>query len=598
LNPQTGKLLLSFEKGWMVYTPLAFLSLVGFIKLFRENTYRAVFLFLTFFVLAYVLSCWWVWHYTSQFGQRVFIDFYGLMAVLLLMGYALFERRILKRLYKVLIFFFVFLNLFQFYQHLTWVYPAGPVTARTYIRNFLRLAPQMAVMIPEKAIQARYTYGFSFDVASAESRIIASAPYQTHAIEPYRPFRLGALPYGHIAAEKHCLLKVNTKIWGCADSVLNLQFDFFSEGKKYSEYTFNMSRYLRCRQANDIEAVVYLPMRFHPEDSVRVSLQSPAAYEVAVENVQLEILVLKQGYDLRWITKPLNSAVSVREFYCNMDDCDGHFNLPQRSDTMALTGKYSSAINRRHPYGAGFKMAAGDVFSGLNRAMKISASTYSDFPVRDARLVVSVLKNSTIVYYQAIPLDMGQDTGIWKHHHHTIALPFLPDENLEVNIYFWDADPVSPWFVDEMNLYFFTLAQREIPSVQKRLAEAQGSEQVFSMPDITALYAGREFYGPAEFQLADLANCRPASLLVQASVKPDCWFPSAALVVAHYSADSLVDYRAEYFATHTRKDRWERIIFEYPLGPCHAAGDVLRVYFWNPAGEERLLLAGFEGIVF
>ncbi len=80
-KPEIVNFLFSYRKGLFVYTPLTFLSLFGLIPLWKQNRFRAVWMFISIFLIVYFLSCWWMWFYGGSFGMRAMIEYFGLFAL-------------------------------------------------------------------------------------------------------------------------------------------------------------------------------------------------------------------------------------------------------------------------------------------------------------------------------------------------------------------------------------------------------------------------------------------------------------------------------------------------------------------------------------
>lgn len=163
-SPQIIPILFSFNKGWWVYTPIALLSMTGLIWLYRHENFRFwwVVAFLSMFI--YVASSWWVWTYTSNFGNRTFIDIYALVALLL--GYAWFiisPHRMLARTSIILSIMLTLLSCVQFYQHYTYVFPPGKITRAIYLDSFFRLKPRPLVYYPEGYIVRNVVYYNDFE---------------------------------------------------------------------------------------------------------------------------------------------------------------------------------------------------------------------------------------------------------------------------------------------------------------------------------------------------------------------------------------------------------------------------------------------------
>lgn len=116
-RPFTIEVLFSYKKGWLLYTPMMTLAIAGLFLLYREN--RKLFVPFLFFFIAnlWFISSWECWWYAGTFGQRSFVQSYGLMAIPL--GYLL-QRMSMKKFLRitafVLVLFFILLNQFQTFQ--------------------------------------------------------------------------------------------------------------------------------------------------------------------------------------------------------------------------------------------------------------------------------------------------------------------------------------------------------------------------------------------------------------------------------------------------------------------------------------------------
>ncbi len=116
-KPEIFNFLFSYKKGMFVYLPLTFVSLFGFIPLWKQNRFRAIYLFVLLFVLIYVLSSWWMWFYGGSFGTRVIVEYLPLFALLI---FFLIDSLKNKLLQVTVISSIVLLTLFCQFQ--TWQY--------------------------------------------------------------------------------------------------------------------------------------------------------------------------------------------------------------------------------------------------------------------------------------------------------------------------------------------------------------------------------------------------------------------------------------------------------------------------------------------
>ena len=80
LHPHFTDVFFSYRKGWLVYTPLMALALIGFYFLFKN--YKKIFstIFIIFLINTWIICAWDIWWYGGAFGQRAFIQSYVFLA--------------------------------------------------------------------------------------------------------------------------------------------------------------------------------------------------------------------------------------------------------------------------------------------------------------------------------------------------------------------------------------------------------------------------------------------------------------------------------------------------------------------------------------
>jgi hypothetical protein len=144
-NPQIISSLFSYRKGWLVYTPLMMLLFAGLPYLWIK--YRGLFWqVITVLVLAtYINSSWWCWWFGGSFGNRAYIDAYGIYAFAIAAGFqavAGYKKRLLSYAGVIVIAAFVCLNLFQTWQCRMGMIHYFSETRTSYWINFLKTTPQ------------------------------------------------------------------------------------------------------------------------------------------------------------------------------------------------------------------------------------------------------------------------------------------------------------------------------------------------------------------------------------------------------------------------------------------------------------------------
>lgn len=118
-HPQIINGLFSYRKGWLVYTPVMVLSLVGIFAL-RGNLKTFFWpTLISLLLVLYVTFSWWCWWYGGSFGARPMIEFYVMLSVPLaaFLKWISQQRIIFKWLTGIVLIGFIWLNNFQSRQY-------------------------------------------------------------------------------------------------------------------------------------------------------------------------------------------------------------------------------------------------------------------------------------------------------------------------------------------------------------------------------------------------------------------------------------------------------------------------------------------------
>lgn len=133
MSPHTFSFLFSYQKGWLLYTPLMIFAFMGLIWVRKKKREMLFPLVLFLLVNIWVLSSWTTWWYAESFSQRPMVDSYPLMALLLgffvegVMGL----RRWLKTIFISLVIFLLFFQLFQ-----NWQFNRGIINASRMTKDY------------------------------------------------------------------------------------------------------------------------------------------------------------------------------------------------------------------------------------------------------------------------------------------------------------------------------------------------------------------------------------------------------------------------------------------------------------------------------
>jgi hypothetical protein len=138
LHPEIINVLFSYRKGFFLYTPVALVALTGITGIFGKSKWKFSWLTGFLVVLTWLVASWLNWYYGDSFGQRVFIDFYALLALLLTFSITGFGKSYLRLSIVTLIVLLTFLNLHQSWQYSQGIIHAYAMNKAKYWHIFLK----------------------------------------------------------------------------------------------------------------------------------------------------------------------------------------------------------------------------------------------------------------------------------------------------------------------------------------------------------------------------------------------------------------------------------------------------------------------------
>ena len=143
LHPKILKGLFSYQKGWFLYTPIAFVSMCGFYSLYHYDKRLAPSILIFFFLMIWSVFSWYMWWYGGGFSCRALIETLAIAAMPLaaLIKNILFisKKHLIKHVYIAILVLFIFLNIFQSYQFIYEIISWDKMTRTSYWRVFGKL---------------------------------------------------------------------------------------------------------------------------------------------------------------------------------------------------------------------------------------------------------------------------------------------------------------------------------------------------------------------------------------------------------------------------------------------------------------------------
>jgi hypothetical protein len=312
LKPHAFSILFSYNRGWFIYTPVAFLSMAGLVGIFRENKIKFAWVSVFLIAFIYLASSWWMWYYASKFGQRIFVDIYALIGILLVYLFRLIhDGKKYARILAILCLLLTAFNLFQFYQHVKWVFPGTYITKQIYWDSFFTIHPKARVYLPHEAIIGQRSFfndmekedeGWmnpgtlsDIDVVSGKksSRIDSVHPFSVGLEEKVQP----------VIISKNAIIKVAAYVLSAGkETVSCLVVDFERDGKSYCYTPFGLEPYVHENEWVKVEYAIYVPRDFPENTFVKIYFYNPSAsVPVFIDDLKIDFLSLKDEPDWRSI---------------------------------------------------------------------------------------------------------------------------------------------------------------------------------------------------------------------------------------------------------------------------------------------------------
>jgi len=297
--------LFSYRKGWFVYTPLALVAIIGLEVAFRKNKFQGWALagFLLFMV--YIISSWQVWWYGGGFGLRAYVDFYALIAVLLLFTIQWISVHGKARIvFGIGVTGMLLLNLVQTYQYQIYILPYDDINKEIYWSNFLRLQRRAQVRLDHKDVVSikqvendletemeGWGNKHTFSTEKAHSGVRSSKMQRKSPYGVIYKTRIGSnitTANGKIA--------VASNVWtDQEESKIVLTMSLVSEGIAYHKRSFSLSEFTIQGGWTPVEFAMDLKKLRSPEDSLVTYYWIANEKEKAfVDDVRVSFISMKE----------------------------------------------------------------------------------------------------------------------------------------------------------------------------------------------------------------------------------------------------------------------------------------------------------------
>jgi hypothetical protein len=319
-DPYTSKFLFSYKKGWLLYTPVMILGIIGFYFLFRKNKYIWLSLFSFFILNLYVTSSWECWWYAASFSQRPMVETYAMM--LFPMGYLLNwlnerQKNWQGMLLYACLFLLVVLNVFQTWQFLNYIIDAERMTKEYYWAVFGKtslLANERQYLSVDRsqstfADYENYTTGYSkkelfrlnfenntdaniIDTTAAKGKkcfVLKGDVRQTPLFE---------IPYKELTCKSYVWIRASVWVYLTAPDTENNSCIFI--GMKTSQrplkYLTSTYKNMELYKWTEIHLDFITPISLHKDDLVQAYFKNTGMNPVLIDDFKVEVFEPKKDY--------------------------------------------------------------------------------------------------------------------------------------------------------------------------------------------------------------------------------------------------------------------------------------------------------------
>lgn len=315
-HPFTWKVLFSYKKGWLLYTPVMLLAITGFVALYKRQ--KSLFIpFLLFFLAnLWFISSWECWWYAGTFGQRPFVQSYGLMAIPL--GFFLqssFAKNATKYVVCALAGFFLLLNQFQTWQINHDILSRELMTKEYYWKIFGKTSvkPEWNALLevdrwnipPIEEVKNHYVAQEILNVDYETQKNLradelicdtlgssSSKSEMLNGEHPYGTFL--KFPFDSITTKDHLRIKMEMDVYQLpTDGSLDLNFTFSMTGKRGQTYGYATQKCLGMELGNTgwshVTGWFVTPVILHSDDLVSIGVWNAGGQKVFVDNLKVTV---------------------------------------------------------------------------------------------------------------------------------------------------------------------------------------------------------------------------------------------------------------------------------------------------------------------
>jgi hypothetical protein len=317
LKPYILKVLFSYKKGWLLYTPLMLFALAGFVSLYKKSHAYFLSLFVCFAGYLYLISSFESWWYSSSFSNRALLETYSLLSIPL--GFSLQfikeQKFLIKNILLSILALLTLLNLFQTWQYKHGIIDKERMTQEYYWAVFLKtsvtgktrelLEVDRNAGAPEnlennKAFSHRQLTHIDFSTVQEEwkerhvdTSLYVSPPFSLK-MDSTMPFAATfEMPYSSITEKEYAFIKASAKIYIFNEedrkkALIVTNFKHHGKAYEYKATSIDTSSFA-ANKWNKIVVYYMTPIMKSTTDTLQVYAWYNGTNHVLLDDILIEV---------------------------------------------------------------------------------------------------------------------------------------------------------------------------------------------------------------------------------------------------------------------------------------------------------------------
>ncbi|TSJ39095.1 hypothetical protein [Fluviicola chungangensis] len=297
VDPHIVDFLVSYKKGWLVYSPVFLLLIPGFIQLYKRRKDLFWPVFGVVLLAIWIFASWECWWYAASFGSRAMVDLYPLLAVPL--GFAIVylgRTKMVAYSMMVFVFFTLSLSVFQSEQfsigylhpdrmtkaHYWYIF--GKYSIPDYTMNRLEIDREDTDW-PSK-IQAETFHFGRIDTIDFSFKGLVRVPAQIPTLVDKRSL------FPKLKTDETLLEAQIRYVNGDSLNPGVIHFETFS---KYNTYSWKAYSLVTQKHAGETDTLVVrfnLPRVNHQDDKIQIYVENPGQKEVVIQSLKIKAFSL------------------------------------------------------------------------------------------------------------------------------------------------------------------------------------------------------------------------------------------------------------------------------------------------------------------